>query len=492
MVLVNIESFSIAPQADNPISRILIKPDIYHLSGPVLEVPGSMVENRQYQIDIKELGMFTGQWNAILKQSRKNSRRPAELQVRSENPALEWNLQSQDDDKEKCAQPLILMPVIRKFDLQIVAAPAIVLPSSSPVPQLIAGHSLEINALTDIALTASLGQLQLCHRLLQELLMAADVLRISPASLASRGPILGRSFDSGIANCSTNTACQSQESSSSSALTSVAVKPASVTKEAIKDSVVPPFVPMEILLTARTISASFYSVEPTTTSAKIAADNSNNSSWRKLKRGSQMKSSLLQPDLKNDDGSDFRQRKFRHLSGHHYYADAAAAEKSDVGYEASEEEGSSSESSRSRRKERETCQQIFPLIYCSLVQPHLFLSCSPSSQKLEASVFDVSLSIPEPKHFITCPSGPGICLPTPQDFSRTLLQTRPGVPERLTGIPPALATLSLRDFLQKKFSLTLKLERPFKSNLSLSIIHHVQKVHQRMLAALDLLKAQKM
>ena len=486
MVLVNIESFSIAPQADNPISRILIKPDIYHLSGPVLDVPGSMVENRQYQIDIKEVGMFTGHWSAILKQSRKKpEKRPAELQVRSENPALEWNIASLQQGSGSSIQtskvePLILMPVIRKFDLQIVAAPAIVLPSTRqvPAPELIAGHSLEINALTDIAFTASLGQLQLCHRLLQELLMAADVLRISP-SLASRGPILGRSFDSGV-DCSINT--QSQASSAT-----VEVKPASVTKEALKDPVVPPFVPMEILLTARTISASFHSVEPHISKPKPdknGGQSQSSSSWRKLKqrRSSSRGGQMQQPAETKNEGSDFawaKQRKFRHLSGH--YADTA--EKSDVGYEASEE------GSFERMDQDTTSNHIYPLIYCSLMQPHLFLSCSPSSQKLEASVFDVSLSIPaSPKYFITC-SGPGICLPTTKDFSRTLLQTRPGVPERLTGIPPALATLSLRDFLQKKFSLSLKLERPLKLNLSLSIINEVQKVHHLILAALDIVSS---
>ena len=67
MIFANIDSFSIAPQADNPISRILIKPDIYHLSQPLLDIPGATVENRQYQIDVKGAGIFTGKWSSILK-----------------------------------------------------------------------------------------------------------------------------------------------------------------------------------------------------------------------------------------------------------------------------------------------------------------------------------------------------------------------------------------------------------------------------------------
>ena len=126
MIFANVDTLSISPQADNPISRILIKPDIYHLSQPVLDIPGAMVENRQYQIDVKGAGIFTGKWNSILKHSSKPER-PAELQVRSENPALEWNIAASqqqpetanDSDPLSPGWHLVMMPVIRKFDLQV-------------------------------------------------------------------------------------------------------------------------------------------------------------------------------------------------------------------------------------------------------------------------------------------------------------------------------------------------------------------------------------
>ena len=124
MIFANVDTLSISPQADNPISRILIKPDIYHLSQPVLDIPGAMVENRQYQIDVKGAGIFTGKWSSILKHSSKPER-PAELQVRSENPALEWNIAASqkpnidDCDPLSTGWNLVMMPVIRKFDLQV-------------------------------------------------------------------------------------------------------------------------------------------------------------------------------------------------------------------------------------------------------------------------------------------------------------------------------------------------------------------------------------
>ena len=59
-VLCHCESMSLSPIVDNPVSRILVKPEIYHLSQQILDVPGSQVENRQYQFDLKGIGLFTG------------------------------------------------------------------------------------------------------------------------------------------------------------------------------------------------------------------------------------------------------------------------------------------------------------------------------------------------------------------------------------------------------------------------------------------------
>ena len=61
-VLCHCESMTLSPQVDNPVSRILVKPEVYHLSQPILDVPGSQVENRQYQFDLKGVGVFTGMY----------------------------------------------------------------------------------------------------------------------------------------------------------------------------------------------------------------------------------------------------------------------------------------------------------------------------------------------------------------------------------------------------------------------------------------------
>ena len=340
--------------------------------------------------------------------------------------------------------------------------------------ELVAGHSLEINALTDIAFTASLTQIQLCSRFLQEVTMAFNVLRISP-SLHTRGPLLGHSFDSGV-DCNASSTVESQ--SVLQAAATVEVKPESVVKEAVKPEYDGArFVPCEVLVTARTLSVSFHSVEPyKLIDGKLPP---RSSSWRKLKHRNleRKRSQTLHSNVDNptaaadesDNNSSFRaKRRFRHMSG------------IDDGYEASEE--GSDRMAAAGTVGGKCISKIHPLVHCSLMQPHLFMTCSPLSQKLEASVFDIVLSIPAPKYFIT---SYGRCMPGVQDFSRTLLLTRPGVPDDRSGIPPCLVTLSLTDFLKTKMSVALKLERPVKMNLSTSIVSDLLRSKELISTALD-------
>lgn len=54
-------------QADNPLGRIVVRSDIYHMAEQtrMLCVPGSEVEDRQYQLDIKGFSVNTGTWQEL-------------------------------------------------------------------------------------------------------------------------------------------------------------------------------------------------------------------------------------------------------------------------------------------------------------------------------------------------------------------------------------------------------------------------------------------
>jgi hypothetical protein len=76
--------------------------------------------------------------------SRLTSSQSKTLRTMSENPALEWN--NLVSDKESVTPHMSLIPVIARLNLCIVAAPAIVYRGNI----LVCGHSLEVNAVTDI------------------------------------------------------------------------------------------------------------------------------------------------------------------------------------------------------------------------------------------------------------------------------------------------------------------------------------------------------
>ena len=62
MMIFKCDSISISPQVENMLSRILVHPELFHLSRGILSIPGSPIEDRQYQLDAIGLGLFTGRW----------------------------------------------------------------------------------------------------------------------------------------------------------------------------------------------------------------------------------------------------------------------------------------------------------------------------------------------------------------------------------------------------------------------------------------------
>jgi hypothetical protein len=75
---------------------------------------------------------------------RLTSSQSRSLRTMSENPALEWN--NLVSGKESFTPHMSLIPVIARLNLCVMAAPAIVYRGNI----LVCGHSLEVNAVTDI------------------------------------------------------------------------------------------------------------------------------------------------------------------------------------------------------------------------------------------------------------------------------------------------------------------------------------------------------
>ena len=61
------------------------------------------------------------------------------------------------------------------------------------------------------------------------------------------------------------------------------------------------------------------------------------------------------------------------------------------------------------------------MFHAKASQPHVFLSCSKETQRLDFSVFDASLSLSPADYFITCG---GKRLPEAMDFPKHWFQTK--------------------------------------------------------------------
>jgi len=59
-----LDGIRITPDAENPICRNPLRTDIYQLAARanILNVPGSAVEDRQYQISVKGVCAYTTTW----------------------------------------------------------------------------------------------------------------------------------------------------------------------------------------------------------------------------------------------------------------------------------------------------------------------------------------------------------------------------------------------------------------------------------------------
>ncbi|KAG1659991.1 Vacuolar protein sorting-associated protein 13B [Nymphon striatum] len=125
MLMLQLDSIVITPRAENPISRNILLPKVYNKFKKLHHIPGSSVEDRQYQIDVSGISLSTGCWAEFLECG--NIKKPDSSAIpvsMGENPALEWNtkglvaLQNNPD--------VIVCPLLSRFDVKVILVPAIV------------------------------------------------------------------------------------------------------------------------------------------------------------------------------------------------------------------------------------------------------------------------------------------------------------------------------------------------------------------------------
>ncbi|XP_010617862.1 vacuolar protein sorting-associated protein 13B isoform X2 [Fukomys damarensis] len=492
-MVLKIGSVAMAPQADNPLGRSVLRKDIYQraLNLGILRDPGSEIEDRQYQIDLQSINIGTAQWDQ-LKPEKESATGGVltESERNSQNPALEWNMASSIRRNQE--RRAILTPILTDFSVRITGAPAIIFtkiisPENLHTEEiLVCGHSLEVNITTNLDFFLSVAQVQLLHQL-----VVANMTGLEPSHKAteiSKQELKKMdTFDGGMAETSSrySGAQDSGIGSDSIKIRIVQIEQQSgasqhrIARPSRQSSIVKNlnFIPFDIFITASRISLMTYSSRalPKLKSQEQKEDGKTGKSSLNLPEVDSDVAKLNQASISTVTAEDlFRSstsltsgRKIGVLSLESLHASTRSSARQALGVTIVRQPG--------RRGTGDL--QLEPFLCFIVSQPSLLLSCHHRKQRVEISVFDAVLKGVASDYKCT---DLGKTLPEGLDYSTVWLQTVPGETDRKSGIPPSLVTLQLKDFLNGPADISLDISKPLKINLSFTkldqINHFLKKI----------------
>ncbi|XP_060068135.1 intermembrane lipid transfer protein VPS13B-like [Ylistrum balloti] len=421
-----IHSITVTPHADNPLPRYANEKELYSraMHHGIDRVPGSSIENRQYQMEFRGLSLCTGCW-ADFSERQMNVEQCEIGTPTIQMPALEWNTLLKPQSEKMDIQ---LIPLVASLDMKIVAAPAITYTprDHSQTPILVCGHTIELNASSDIDFVISTNQIHLLERLISQtkavLLPSKTERPVEETDKVEEVKSDQMTYDSGIG-------------SEISALTfkkGVSPVPTQHTTTLVQS---PKFVtPFDLLLTAGRISCTVY------THKLLKEDYHDNHMKDKADTGRSGESSP------NKSGAEENRPTYSFLNIH------------DVKTE-------------SEKVIRSGSCVIQPFLYLYFSQPHTVLKCQQEQQTFEMSCYDILIKGPTTDFIDTDDTK---IIPDCSDFHLYWIETRAGKPHPNTGIPPSLYTLRISNFLKDAACINLKVERPLKVNLSEEKLNQVE------------------
>ncbi|XP_072572926.1 intermembrane lipid transfer protein VPS13B isoform X4 [Paramormyrops kingsleyae] len=472
-LVLKIGSVSVAPQADNPLSRTVLRKDVYQraLNLGILRDPGSEVEDRQYQVDLQCINTGTAHWDQLKPEKEGAKGGPLlESERNSQNPALEWNMAS--SIRRQQDRRAILTPILTDFSVRVTAAPAIIFSKPATLDNtqveeiVVCGHSLEVNVTTSLDFFFSVAQVQLLQQLLQANVVgseapekAAEVRCQESHSTSSSRPTADSSSrhsgaqDSGFGSDSAHIRIVQIEQQSGASHHRIA-------RPSRKSTIIKnlSFVPFDIFLTASRVSLMTYASVSVPDHAVTATSPEKKAVDRAGKSALNMPdderdptahgiSTLTAEDLLNSNTLSGTAGGL--LSLESLQAPSRSSARQALGVTMVRQPG--------RRGSGDLLLE--PLLYLQVFQPSALLSCHHRKQKLELSVFDVVLKGVAADYKCL---DMGKTLPEALDYSVFWLQTVAGEADGKTGIPPPLLSLQIRDFLSGQAELSIELSRPLK------------------------------
>lgn len=118
----------------------------------MLNTPGALVEDRQYEFSVRKVSLSTGNWEQTQKYRKEKS-----LASEHNNPAFEWNNQTRSTELDH-------MEIFKDFDFIMIYAPAI-----SYDRFLVSGQSVEYNCVTDFVASLNTHQITLVSCIIRRL-----------------------------------------------------------------------------------------------------------------------------------------------------------------------------------------------------------------------------------------------------------------------------------------------------------------------------------
>nr|XP_012617469.1 vacuolar protein sorting-associated protein 13B isoform X4 [Microcebus murinus] len=459
-MVLKIGSVAMAPQADNPLGRSVLRKDIYQraLNLGILRDPGSEIEDRQYQIDLQSINIGTAQWSQLKPEKESGTGGVlTESERNSQNPALEWNMASSIRRHQE--RRAILTPILTDFSVRITGAPAIIFtkiisPENMHTEEiLVCGHSLEVNITTNLDFFLSVAQVQLLYQLIVANMTGLES-STKATEISKQEQKKMDTFDGGMAETSSrySGAQDSGIGSDSVKIRIVQIEQHSgasqhrIARPSRQSSIVKNlnFIPFDIFITASRISLMTYSCMalPKSTSPEQKDNEKTGKSSLNLpevdsdvaKPNQACISTVTAEDLLSSSISFPSGKKIGVLSLESLHASTRSSARQALGITIVRQPG--------RRGTSDF--QLEPFLYFIVSQPSLLLSCHHRKQRVEISIFDAVLKGVASDY--KC-SDPGKTLPEVLDYCTVWLQTVPGEIDSKSGIPPSLVTLQIKDFL---------------------------------------------
>ncbi|XP_061571778.1 intermembrane lipid transfer protein VPS13B-like isoform X1 [Cololabis saira] len=496
-LVLKLGSLSMAPQADNPLTRTVLRKDIYQraLNLGILRDPGSEVEDRQYQVDLQSINIGTAQWEQ-LKPDKEGlaGGTSAESERSSQNPALEWNMATSIRRQQE--RRAILTPILTDFSVRVTAAPAIIFSRSlspdggPPEEVVVCGHSLEVNVTSSLDFYLSIAQVQLLQQLLRDNMVGMEApdksseVRRQEQKRGGQEPAAGTDsssrhsgtgHDSGFGSDSARIRIVQIEQQSGASHHCIArpSRKSTITKNLS-------FIPFDIFLTASKLSVMTYACCSPPKALSTLPDLP--STPERKEPGDKVGKSILNhPDITPESPS----------ASVSPGPDPPAAQGSLAGLTAEDILNSNTSQPASpllkgsllsleglptptRSSARQALgvtivrqpgrrgagdQVLEPILFLQVIQPSFLLSCHHRKQRTELSMFDVSLRGVASDYKCL---DPGKTLPESLDYNVPWLQTVAGEVDSKSSIPPPLLSLQIKDFLNGPAELNVELSRPLK------------------------------